>query len=85
MPVGYKVADAQLKGEKPALVWRMLHPLAKFMLFDPLKDKLGFSKSRYAFTTGALLGPDVFRMITPSASTCASSTGQQREPAFPCT
>jgi long-chain acyl-CoA synthetase len=63
MPVGYKVADAQLKGEKPALVWRMLHPLAKFMLFDPLKDKLGFSKLRYAFTTGALLGPDVFRMM----------------------
>jgi long-chain acyl-CoA synthetase len=64
MPVGYKIADAQFKGEKPALIWRMLDPVARVMLFDPLKDKLGFSRLRYAFTTGALLGPDVFRMIT---------------------
>lgn len=64
MPVGYRVADAQFKGEKPALVWRLLHPLARVMLFDPLKDYLGFSKLKYGFTTGALLGPDVFRMIT---------------------
>ena len=64
MPVGYKMADAQFKGEKPALVWRMLYPLARIMLFDPLRDRLGFSKLKYAYTTGALLGPDVFRMIT---------------------
>ncbi len=64
MPVGYKVADAHFKGEKPALIWRLLHPLAKVMLFDALKDKLGFTRLKYGFTTGALLGPDVFRMIT---------------------
>ena len=63
MPVGYKIVDAEFKGEKPALIWRMLRPLANVMLFDPLRDRLGFSKLRYAFTTGALLGPDVFRMM----------------------
>ena len=63
LPVGYKIADAEFKGERPNLFWRAMYRVARFALFDPLRDKLGLFKVKYAFTTGSLLGPDVFRLM----------------------
>jgi len=63
MPVGYKVADLRLeKGGVPAL-WRVLYFFADWLLFRPLKDRLGLSKLRSGTTGGAALGPDVFRFF----------------------
>ena len=63
MPVGYKVADLRLeKGGVPAL-WRVLYFLADWLLFRPLKDRLGLSNLRSGTTGGAALGPDVFRFF----------------------
>jgi long-chain acyl-CoA synthetase len=63
MPVGYKVADLRLaKGGVPAL-WRALYFVAHWLLFRPLKDRLGLSNLRSATTGGAALGPDVFRFF----------------------
>ncbi len=63
MPIGYKVADLRLaKGGVPAL-WRLLHFVADWLLYRPLKDRLGLSNLRSATTGGAALGPDVFRFF----------------------
>jgi len=63
MPVGYKVADLRLeKGGVPAL-WRVLYFFADWLLFRPLKDRLGLSNLRSGTTGGAALGPDVFRFF----------------------
>jgi long-chain acyl-CoA synthetase len=37
--------------------------LAEFILFRPLRDRLGFSRLRSAATGGAALGPDTFRFF----------------------
>ena len=63
MPVGYKVADLRLaKGRVPAL-WRVLYFFADWLLYRPLKDRLGLSNLRSGTTGGAALGPDVFRFF----------------------
>ncbi|MDM8001273.1 MAG: AMP-binding protein [Dehalococcoidia bacterium] len=64
LPVAYKAADAKCSGRKLGWVWWIPHRLAMFLVFDPLRDKLGLLKIRVAFTSGSALGPDVFRLIT---------------------
>ncbi|MCD6599215.1 MAG: AMP-binding protein [Dehalococcoidia bacterium] len=63
LPVGYKVADIHLKGERPSFFWRALHSIAGLLLFKPLKDKLGLSKVRFALTGSSVLSLDTFRLI----------------------
>ena len=63
LPLGYKMADAKLQGKRPNLLWRALHGIAYWLLFRPLKDKLGLSKVRFAVTGSSVLSLDTFRLI----------------------
>jgi long-chain acyl-CoA synthetase len=64
LPIAYKAADAKCGGEKLGWMWRIPHWIARLLVFDPLRDKLGLLKINVAFTAGSALGPDVFRLIT---------------------
>jgi len=64
LPVGYRAADAKFKGERLNPFWQAMHAVARLIMFNQLRDKLGLIKLRYAFTAGSLLGPDVFRLMT---------------------
>ncbi len=61
MPIGYKMADFKFNKQKPPLKWKILYKIGYFMLFRALKDRIGMSRIRKAYTGGAALGPDVFR------------------------
>ncbi len=61
--IGYKLADYEEKGEKPPFHWNILRWLGEFALFAPLRDKLGLSRIRYAYTSGSSLSPDVLRFF----------------------
>ena len=61
MPVGYKTADLRFGNQQPTLKWKMLYKLGYFALFRAIKDRIGLSRIRNAYTGGAALGPDVFR------------------------
>jgi long-chain acyl-CoA synthetase len=63
LPVGHKIADLQFEGKKPNLFWKFLHLIAYYMLFRPLKDRLGLSKVRFAVTGSSVLSLDTFRLI----------------------
>jgi len=63
LPVGYKIADTKLQGKKPNIFWRVLHGIAYWLLFRPLKDKLGLSRVRFAVTGSSVLSLDTFRLI----------------------
>ena len=63
MPVGYKVADLRLEKSGVPALWRVLYFFADWLLFRPLKDRLGLSNLRSGTTGGAALGPDVFRFF----------------------
>lgn len=61
LPIGYKTADFELnQRRKPPLFWRILHMLAEWICFRPIKDYLGLAKLRCGLTGGSALGPDTF-------------------------
>ena len=61
--VGYKVADLKFKKKPVPLTWRILHWLAYLLMQKKLKDHLGMSRLRHAYTGGAAMGPDHFRFF----------------------
>jgi long-chain acyl-CoA synthetase len=61
MPIGHRIADAQLAGEGTSLPARILYALANGILFRPLKDVLGLSNARVCYATETMLSPDALR------------------------
>jgi long-chain acyl-CoA synthetase len=64
LPIAYRAADAKFSGRKLGWAWLIPHSVARLLVLDPLRDKLGLLRIRVAFTAGSALGPDVFRLIT---------------------
>jgi long-chain acyl-CoA synthetase len=60
MPVGEEVARRTMDKRPLSLGLKILHALGEFFVFGPLRDHLGFRRTRYAYTGGAPLGPEVF-------------------------
>ena len=63
LPVGHRIADMNFENEVPGPAWRLLHSAAYYLLFRPLKDKLGLSHVRFAVTGSSVLSLDTFRLI----------------------
>ena len=63
LPVGYRMADSAAQGRRAPLGWRLLYGLADLVVFAPLRDKLGVTKTRYPFTGSAFLSPEFFRFF----------------------
>ncbi|MEW6172256.1 MAG: AMP-binding protein [Bacillota bacterium] len=61
--IGCRMADCRFAKEKPSLVLRFLNGLGEVLIFSAIKDHLGFSRLRRAYTGGAAVGPDVFRFF----------------------
>ena len=61
--VGYKVADLKFKKKPVPPTWKILHALAYLAMQKKLKDHLGMSRLRHAYTGGAAMGPDHFRFF----------------------
>ncbi len=64
MPVGYKVASLRYEQRKNIpWTWRVLNALGEVALFHPLRDKLGMTRIRSAYSSGAAQSPDVIRFF----------------------
>lgn len=61
MPVGFKVSDAYYEGLSLSFFWKCLYKISDWLLFRPLRDKMGLSNVRIAWVGGSMLGPDIFR------------------------
>jgi len=61
--VGYKVANLKFDKKPVPLYWRLLEWLASVTVQKKLKDHLGLSQVRNAYTGGAAMGPDHFRFF----------------------
>jgi long-chain acyl-CoA synthetase len=60
MPVGEEVARREMEKQPVPARLRLLRALGDFFVFGPLRDHLGFRRTRYAYTGGAPLGPEIF-------------------------
>ena len=60
MALARRVGGKILDGEKVSLADRLLYALGQFLVYGPLKNTLGFSRIRIAYTAGEAIGPDIF-------------------------
>jgi long-chain acyl-CoA synthetase len=60
MAVARQYGEAILDGEKVPLSGRLLYGLGRLLVYAPLKNALGFSNVRIAYTAGEAIGPELF-------------------------
>jgi long-chain acyl-CoA synthetase len=58
--VARRYGEAILNGERTPLHGRLLYKLGGFLVYEPLKNVLGLSRLRVAYTAGEAIGPDLF-------------------------
>ncbi|MFZ2102750.1 MAG: AMP-binding protein, partial [Oricola sp.] len=56
-----RVGEPILNGEKVSLGDRIKYWLGEFLVYGPLKNRMGFSRMRVGYTAGEAIGPEIFR------------------------
>ena len=60
MAVAQKVGPAIMDGKPVALADRLRYQLGNWLVYGPLRNNLGLSRVRVAYTAGEAIGPDLF-------------------------
>jgi len=63
MKIGYECVDREFKREKVPFHLSLARKIAYYLVFRPILDKLGLKRIRHAFTGGAQVSIDDFRML----------------------
>jgi long-chain acyl-CoA synthetase len=58
--VARRYGEKILTGQPVPLAGRLLYALGRFTVYEPLKNVLGLSRVRVAYTAGEAIGPDLF-------------------------
>ena len=61
LKVAREHGEAVLNGEKLSPLTRLHYALGDLFVYGPLKNRLGMSRVRVAYTAGEAIGPDIFR------------------------
>jgi long-chain acyl-CoA synthetase len=60
MAVAKRVGPTLMDGKRVSVADGMLYALGNLMVYGPLRNNLGFSRVRVAYTAGEAIGPDLF-------------------------
>ena len=60
MPLAIRMERQRLAGARPGLAQRILRVLGEMAVYGPIKDYLGLSRARHAYTAGEAIGEDTF-------------------------
>lgn len=60
MDVAKRVGPARMDGKAVGLADSLLYGLGNLLVYGPLRNNLGFSRVRVAYTAGEAIGPDLF-------------------------
>ncbi len=58
-----RVEIARGAGQKASLLQRLGLAMGEFLVYGPVRDQLGLRRARWAYTGGAPLGPDAYRLF----------------------
>ena len=61
MDVARRCGAELLAGKQVPMLDRLLYAIGNVLVYGPLRNVLGFSRIRVAYTAGAAIGPDLFR------------------------
>jgi long-chain acyl-CoA synthetase len=75
MPIAYRIIDLEDEGKPIPPHLRVLRWLGDIAVLQPLRDKIGMTRMRNAFTSGAVLSPDVLRFFRAIGVTLMSIYG----------
>jgi len=56
-----RVGEAILDGDSVGIVDRLHYGIGEFLVYGPLKNRYGFTRTRVAYTAGEAIGPEIFR------------------------
>ncbi|WP_169544122.1 AMP-binding protein [Sneathiella aquimaris] len=73
-----------LEGKPVSLMNRLLYTVGDFLVYGPLKNTLGFSQIRVAYTAGAPMGPEVFKFYRSLGINLKQLYGQTESCAYVC-
>jgi long-chain acyl-CoA synthetase len=76
---------AEIMDNKPVgMVDRLLYMLGGVLIFGPLRNNLGMSRVRVAYTGGAAIGPDLYRFYRSLGINLKQLYGQTETAAYVC-
>jgi len=84
MEVARRCGADILDGKPVALKDRLLYALGGLLVYGPLKNVLGMSRIRVAYTAGAAIGPDLFRFYRSIGINLKQLYGQTETCAYVC-
>ena len=61
MGVARRVGEKILNGESVSLKDRLLYKLGDFLVYGPLKNRMGLTRLKVGYTAGEAIGPEIFR------------------------
>jgi len=59
LPFGYTAAEYRSSKKSFGFFWGALHQFARWLLFRPLRDRVGLSRIRCAYTAGSAVSPEI--------------------------
>jgi long-chain acyl-CoA synthetase len=61
MALARRVGEKVLNGENVGLADRLHYMLGEFMVYGPLKNRIGLTRMKVGYTAGEAIGPEIFR------------------------
>jgi len=61
MGVANQVGEKLLNGEAVSLGQRILYRIGDFMVYGPVKNRMGLTRMKVGYTAGEAIGPEIFR------------------------
>jgi len=61
MALARRVGERVLNGESVSLTDRLRYRLGEYLVYGPLKNRMGFTAMRVGYTAGEAIGPEIFR------------------------
>ena len=84
MQLARRVGSDILDGKPVGFLDRLLYRLGDFAIYGPLRNVMGLSHIRVAYTAGAAIGPDLFRFFRSIGINLKQLYGQTETCAYVC-
>ncbi len=84
MRVAKKAGPALMDGQSVGLWDRLQYAVGNFMVFGPLRNNMGFSRVRVAYTAGEAIGPDLFTFFRSIGVNIKQLYGSTETAVFVC-
>ena len=84
MSVAKSVGPALMDGKPASMIDRLAYALGNLMIYGPLRNTLGLSRVRVAYTAGEAIGPDLFRFYRSIGINLKQLYGSTETAVFVC-